>query len=216
MKALYKDRVEAGARLAPRLGHLVMHDPLVLAIPDGGVPIAVAIGRELQAPVDVIVIDTGGGTRMRMDAEARMRSVGRAESMIGQGQSEAWHDIDRAQDELSQATDRLGHHDEMPQVQGRTVIVVDDGLSADTIVHAALRAVRMNGAQRIVLATPFLSRPSADLHESELNQLVALDIPEEYSSASDFYELAAPPDVLEARQMLTDWRTEQQALAPTA
>ncbi|MCK6506051.1 hypothetical protein L6R53_22160 [Myxococcota bacterium] len=201
-----RDRREAGALLARQLGDAAARRPLVLATPDGGVLVALEIARALDAPLHLAVMDSGAGTRHRLEAEARMRSSGGAGSIFDAAGGSGHRAMSRLADELADLTERMGHHDQLPEVDGRAVILVDDGLTADTEVHATLRALRLAGAAWVALATPFLTRATGDLHESELDQLASLWVVEEYGAATDFYVDPTPPGADAVRELLRSWR----------
>ena len=201
-----RDRREAGALLAQRLIDLAARAPLVLATPDGGVPVAMEIASALAAPLELILLDSGGGTRHRLEAEARMRTSGSGSSIFDASGGGGHAAMSRLSGELAELTERLGHHDQLPAVDGRAVILVDDGLSPDTEVHAALRALRMAGASWVALATPFLTRTTADMHDSEVDLLVSLWTVDSYGAATDFYADPTPPGSEAVREMLQAWR----------
>ena len=211
----FRDRDEAGRRLAPQLQHVAADEPIILAIPEGGVPVALAIARVLGAPVDTIVLDSGASTRHRLEAQARMRSRSSADSLFDA--SGGAHRVAQSHvgEDIADITERMSRHDELPAVDGRAVILVDDGLSADTTVHDALRTIRYAGARRVVLATPFLTRSSADLHDSEVDVLIAVQVVDEYGAATDFYEDATPPDAVAVRALLEAWRRDLRSVAVT-
>lgn len=201
-----RDRREAGVLLARQLAGAAARHPLVLAPPDGGVLVALEIARALDAPLHLAELDSAAGTRHRLEAEARMRASGGGGSIFDAAGGAGHRTTSRLSGELAELTERMGHHDQLPEVDGRAVVLVDDGLRADTQVHATLRALRLGGAAWIALATPFLTRASADLHESELDQLASLWIVEEYGAATDFYADPTPPDAAVVRALLQAWR----------
>ena len=212
--APFPDRERAGAQMAARLGDLGPARPLVLAVPDGGVAVALPIARALEAPLALVMVDSGTPTRIRLEAEARMRARGAADLLFDASGGAGRAELHRVEDGLAELTERLGHHDELPPVDGRTVILVDDGLSPDPIVHGALRAIRFAGARSLTLATPFLTRASADLHDSELDRLVALRVVDSYGAATDFYHDPTPPDLEQIRATLEAWRATHPLSTP--
>jgi len=98
-----------------------------------------------------------------------------------------------------------------PDVTNRAVVLIDDSLHPDTAVRAALRAVRWAGAPHVVLATPLLIQSSADLHNAQLDELVALEIPAEYGAASEFYEESETPDLADVQASLRRLRVHAES-----
>lgn len=211
----FRDRMDAALQLAGRAAHLAATRPLVLALTEGGVVVAVTLARALRAPVDIVVLDHGASTRRRMEAEARMRGRAGASVLMDVASGGMRADQRWAGAEMSDLIERLSHHDDLPPVDARAVVLADDGLSPDTDIHATLRALRLAGAATVVLATPFLTRSSADLHESELDELLALQVVEEFGAATDFYQEPGPPSTDQARALLLAWRQERRGASVT-
>lgn len=199
---LFRDRREAGLRLAGRLHHLAGTEPLVLGLSGGGLVVAVVVADALGAGADIVNVHSGDSTRHRLEATSRMRANLRETGFLNAAGGSAMAAQAAADAELAGLEERHAGHAEMPEVLGRTVVLVDDGLHPDTEVHAALRALRLGGAIYVVLATPFLTRASADLHDSETDEIVALAIPDEYGAATEFYADPTPPELPEVQALL--------------
>ncbi len=172
----FRDRAEAGRLLGERLGaYTGRRDVIVLALPRGGVPVAREVARALGAPLDVFLVRklgypgqpelamgaiASGGTRvlneelvreLRLDDEVIERVAEREEVELGRR-------------ERAYRGDRPS-----PELRGRTVVLVDDGLATGATMRAAVAAVRSRGPERIVVAVPtapqntlreFSSRPT--------------------------------------------------------
>jgi putative phosphoribosyl transferase len=158
----FEDRTEAGRRLAEALlGYKETH-PVVLALPRGGVPVAVEVAKALDAPLDLILVRKIGLPRQKelamgavVDGDApitvRNESVIRAAN-IGEKQFNAVRNR-----ELAEIERRRQHYlgtRTRAEIKGRTVIVIDDGIATGATMRAALRALRQREAKQIVLAVP--------------------------------------------------------------
>ncbi|HHP7238554.1 phosphoribosyltransferase [Longibacter sp.] len=165
----YTDRQEAGRHLTRHLARFESRDPLVLALPRGGVPVAFEVARALRAPLDVWVArklgipqqpELGFGAISSGDVtvidEATIRATGLSSTDIQAV-------VSREREELRRRTDRYRSNrtDPADRVPGRHVIVVDDGLATGLTAEAALRSIRGRQPASITLAVPVAASDSA-------------------------------------------------------
>ena len=156
----YADRADAGRVLASRLARRAWRDPLVLALPRGGVPVALEVGRELRAPVDVFVIRKLGHPRQPELGLGAVAEGGepmydpRMLDAVGVGRAELAVVERRERAELDRRVRTYRGGRPAPELAGRDVIVVDDGLATGSTARAALRALAARGPARLVLAVP--------------------------------------------------------------
>lgn len=193
----FQDRRQAGQRLAARLrewsagGALV--DPLVLALPRGGVPVAAEVARALGAPLDVLVArkigvpghpETGIGAIVGDDPPLfDLRAV----EMLGLSEDQLGADVARERTELRRR-ERLHRGDRSaPCIEGRTVIVVDDGLATGAPARAALRHLRRRGPARLILAVPVGAPESAAEMRSEADDVICLHQPPDFRAVGLWY-----------------------------
>ncbi|USQ86412.1 phosphoribosyltransferase [Streptomyces phaeoluteigriseus] len=193
----FQDRRQAGQRLAARLrewsadGALV--DPLVLALPRGGVPVAAEVARALGAPLDILVArkigvpghpETGIGAIVGDDPPLfDLRAV----EMLGLSEERLGPDVARERTELRRR-ERLYRGDRSaPRVEGRTVIVVDDGLATGATARAALRHLRQQGPARLILAVPVGAPESAADMRSEADDVICLHQPPDFRAVGLWY-----------------------------
>lgn len=191
---IFKDREEAGRQLAGRLAHYREEDAVVLALPRGGVPVGYEVARVLGAPLDVFVarkLGAPGQPELAIGAIAPggVRVVN--DRIVRQlGVSEEWIEA-VAEKELEEVKRRMrrfrGERFE-PEVGGRTVILVDDGIATGMTVRAAIQAVREKAPRRIVLAVPVCAGITAEALSSEVDELVCLKIPEDLWAIGFWYE----------------------------
>ncbi len=181
--SIFQDRRDAGCRLAKRLLHYRDENPVVLALPRGGVPVGAEISRALDAPLDIIVarklgapgqpelaigaIAPGG---VRLINERLVRRLGIPEDWIEQ----------TAEKELAEVQRRMRRfRKDRPasQVIDRSVILVDDGIATGMTARAAIQAIHTEEPRRIILAVPVCEKETAEKLSQEIDELVCLEIP---------------------------------------
>ena len=190
------DRRAAGRSLANRLGHLRDAHPVVLALPRGGVPVAFEIARALDAPLDLLFVRKLGapgyeelGIGAVVDGadpqvvlnENVVREVGASPDYIRA----------ETQRQLAEIERRRKHYVGGRQpvtVQGRTVILVDDGIATGGTVRAALAGLRRNRPERLVLAVPVAPTETLDLLAADCDQIVCLAQPRPFHAVGAHYQ----------------------------
>ncbi|MFJ1563019.1 phosphoribosyltransferase family protein [Streptomyces erythrochromogenes] len=190
---LFTDRADAGERLAEAVRHLEGERPVVLGLPRGGVPVAFPVARALGAPLDVIVVrklgvphhrELGFGAigegGVRVISEDIVRS-----SRVTQRDLAAVEHAEEA--ELARQARRFrGDRPRVP-LDGRTVIVVDDGIATGATAAAACRVVRAQGAARVVLAVPVAAPDAVARLRGETDEVVCLSAPRAFRAVGEWY-----------------------------
>jgi putative phosphoribosyl transferase len=189
----FRDRTDAGRRLAAKVAHLRGPDVVVLGLPRGGVPVAFEVAEAMGAPLDVIVVRKLGvpfqpelamgaigedGVRVLNERVLRLAAVpGRDLARV-----EA-----RERAELERRA-RLFRGDRPPRsLAGQTVIVVDDGIATGSTIRAACQVVRARGAARVVVAAP-VAAPDTLRSLGELaDEVVCLDAPAAFDAVGQAY-----------------------------
>lgn len=191
----FRDRVDGGRALGKALlKHRDWQDPVVLALPRGGVPVANEVARELDAPLDILVVRKIGHPRHEEFAMGALASGGvlvmnsQSDSFLGgASRSEVDRIIQREQAELERR-EKLYRGDEPAlSLEGREVILVDDGLATGATMRAAVQAVRQLGPARVTVAVPVGSRESCDALESVADDVVCVRTPEPFQAVSAWY-----------------------------
>ena len=190
---IFRDRREAGVALGAALLGLTGDEPVVLALPRGGVPVAYEIARALHAPLDVLLVRKVGAPGnpelgMGAVAEGGVRVLDRdtiRALMISA--EELDRSIERATAELAGQLQRYRGGRPAIELAGRTAIVVDDGLATGGTANAALRAVRARGARRVVLAVPVGSRQAVERLRPEADEVVCLNVPADLRAVGAWY-----------------------------
>ena len=178
----YRDRKDAGRALASRLEDYRNKDLIVLAIPNGGVPVAVVIAKELGAELHLMIVrklqipdnpEAGFGA-LTSDGflllnQPLIKHLDLSEADILKQKAKALKTIRSRQK-------YFGKHAEPPSLYDRTVVLVDDGLASGFTMEAALRSVKNQGAGQIVIAVPTSSMTAYRRLESQVHKIVCPDL----------------------------------------
>jgi putative phosphoribosyl transferase len=193
---MFKDRTEAGKTLARELRKRAFDKPAVLALPRGGVPVALEIARALAAPLDLVLVRKIGHPLQPELALGAIVDGEHPELVLNEEVAavtpDLAHYLEAAKTTALAEIDRrrkvyLG---ERPQVdmRGRSAIVVDDGIATGATVRAALKALRHQHPKRIVLAVPVAPRDRLESLRREVDEIVCLDTPEPFYAIGSFYK----------------------------
>jgi predicted phosphoribosyltransferase len=191
---MFRDRSEAGRILADRLSpYAGRPDVLVLALPRGGVPVAFEVAQALHAPMDVFVVrklGVPGHEELAMGALATGGvRVLNEDVVVGLGIPEPVIDeVAREEEEELQRRERLYRGDRTaPDVRGRTVILVDDGLATGSTMRAAVAALRQQGPARIVVAVPVGAVETCSELGELADEVVCARMPEPFYAVGLWY-----------------------------
>ncbi|MGW4568725.1 phosphoribosyltransferase [Streptomyces sp. NPDC004561] len=194
----FRDRAEAGRELAGLLSDLHtrgdLADPVVLALPRGGIAVAEPIARALGAPLDVLVVRKIGAPHHQEFAVGALaiddpplfdtRSLDR----LGLTEESLAPVVEREQRELRRRERRYRGDRPPPDLAGRTVIVVDDGLATGATARAALRHVRRREPAQLVLAVPVGAPDSLDLLAAEADMVLCPHRPAGFTAVGQWYD----------------------------
>jgi predicted phosphoribosyltransferase len=188
----FKDRIDAGRQLARKLNGQ-FEQPVVLALPRGGVVLAAEIARALSAPLDLILVRKIGHPynpeyavgAVTADGEAILNSMEAAQLDPGWLKSA----IDRERTEAQRRRQVYLQNRSPISPAGKTAIIVDDGIATGFTMKAAIKALRQQKPAKIVVAVPVMPADTAAELRSEVDDIVALDTPEFYlGSVGAYYD----------------------------
>jgi putative phosphoribosyl transferase len=191
----FASRQDAGRQLARRLKAMAIEDPVILALPRGGVPVAAEVARELNAPLDLVLVRkigapgqpelaaaaiVDGAAPVLVENEEVMRMLGLTSREIGELARPALAEIDRRRLRY------LGGRKPM-DIAGKTAVVVDDGIATGTTARAALKALRGRGPKSLILAVPVASPGALASLRNAADRTVALLEPGDFYAIGPYY-----------------------------
>ena len=192
---IYRDRSDAGRRLAASLAHYA-GDPslLVLGLPRGGVPVAAEVADALGAPLDVYVVRKLGVPGQRELAMGAIGSGGvrvmnervlRAAGVPAEAIEEVIGEEER---ELERRERSLRGERPPPEVEGRTIVLVDDGIATGSTMRAAIAALQARGAGKVVVAVPVAASDTCAELAEDVDEVVCAATPDPVRAISIWYE----------------------------
>lgn len=192
---IFKDRRQAGRFLAKNLLKFRGKQPIVMALPRGGVPVAYEVAHALAAPLDLVLVRKISAPHQPEFAIGAIAEGPTPEPVIDPRLIQA---LEVSEDYLEAATARalaeierrravyLGTRKRV-ELRGRVVIVVDDGIATGATMLAALRAVRKHGPARLVMAVPVAAEGPLEKFRTEADQIECLHVPEVLRAVGHFY-----------------------------
>ena len=191
----FKDRSDAGRRLAKALIRYKDQQPVILALPRGGVPVAAEVAAMLKAPLDLILVRkvgvpfqpelamgavVDGGSPLVVRNEDVIRLAGIAEQEFKAVCDDELAEIERRRQRYLGGRVRIN-------VGGQTAIVIDDGVATGATTRAALRATRMRDPKRLVLAVPVAPSEAIAELRSEADDVICLEDHELFGAIGFYY-----------------------------
>lgn len=205
----FRDRVDAGRALAADLSaYAGRDDVLVLALPRGGVPVGYEVARALGAPLDVFIVrklGVPGHEELAMGAIASGGVRVLNESVVGPlriPESIIDSVAAREQAELERREREYRDGRPAPDVSGRTVILVDDGLATGATMRAAAEALRLQGPARVVVAVPVSAAESCEEFREQVDEIVCTITPSPFYGVGMWYEDFSQTTDAEVRALL--------------
>jgi predicted phosphoribosyltransferase/pimeloyl-ACP methyl ester carboxylesterase len=209
----YLDRHEAGSQLAAELMPFASEQPVVVALPRGGVPVAVEIASALGAPIEFLAvrkIGAPGNPELAVGAVAEDGTAvldPRSAGMLGMTRELLEAKLEQESQELRRRVARYREGQPSIALRGRTAIVVDDGMATGMTELAAVRALRKRGAERIIVAVPVASSDAVAMLEQEADRVISLTVPRRLYGVGMWYRDFAPVSDEEVLALLANART---------
>ena len=192
---MFVNRADAGRKLAAALLRFKNEDPCVLALPRGGVPVAFEVAKALEAPLDLVLVRKIGAPLQPELAVAAVVDGGKpelvvneqivaklriGEDFIAREEARQLREIERRRQLYLAGRDRL-------DVEGKTTIIIDDGIATGATVRAAIYATRRGDPNRIVVATPVAPAATAEALRKEADEVVCLEEHEYFGGVGLYY-----------------------------
>jgi predicted phosphoribosyltransferase len=209
MMALFRDRRDAGRKLAQELKEYANRpDVVVLALPRGGVPVAYEVAKALKAPLDIFLVRklgvpgheelamgaiASGGVRVLNDTVVDALNI--PERLIDAVAEKEQRELERR--ERAYRGDRP-----KPEVRGKTVILVDDGLATGASMRAAVEALRAQDPARIVVAVPTAAPETCEAFEDTVEEVVCAETPQPFFGVGFWYQDFSQTSDEEVRTLL--------------
>jgi len=207
---MFRDRTEAGERLAEALAALDLDDPVVLALPRGGVPVALPVARRLAAPLDLLLVRKIG---LPGDPEVAAGALLEGADPTFNSDILRWHRLTPEDFTAAVASKRaeiaarralwLAGRTPVPR-PGRSLVVVDDGIATGATMRAALLGLRASGAKEILLAVPVAQPEALDALRPLCDRVICLEAPRDFRAVGAHYAAFAQLDDAEVTAMLAN------------
>ncbi|CAN7578463.1 phosphoribosyltransferase [Mesorhizobium amorphae] len=216
---MFRDRQEAGQRLGVELEKLGLHQPVVLALPRGGVPVAVAVAKALKAPLDLVIVRKVGAPGNPELAVAAIVDGNPPDIVLNREIVEAYAlDDDElrvliANERPELERRRLVYRGERPplSITGKTAIIVDDGIATGTTMKVAIRALKRRSPREIVVAIPVAPPDTLAELAQEADQVVCLSQPARFHALGYHYRSFPQLTDDEVTDALVEARQERSA-----
>jgi putative phosphoribosyl transferase len=191
----FRNRMDAGRKLAAALAGYMDQKPIILALPRGGVPVAAEVAAVLNAPLDLVIVRkigvpsqpelamgavVDGGTALVVRNEDVIRLAGIDEAEFNAVRDSELAEIERRREHYLGGRARA-------EITGRTVIVVDDGVATGATTRAGLRATRMRNPKRLVLAVPVAPSDTLAEMRGEADEVVCLEDYPQFGAIGYYY-----------------------------
>ena len=193
---MFQNRKDAGLQLAEKLIHEHFDEPIVLALPRGGVPVAHELAKALNAPLDLLLVKKIG---LPFNPELALGAVVEGQPpqlvinedvrrMTKPPKDYIEQQKNRKLDEIKHLRELYLKDHDAPTLTGRDVIIVDDGVATGATVRAAIKGVKAQNPKRIILAVPVAPPDTIKALTPEVSKLICLESPRAFYAIGNHYE----------------------------
>ena len=206
---MFKNRIDAGQKLADVLDDRGVEADIVLAIPRGGLPVGRAVADALDAPLDIVAarkLGAPGNPELAIGAVASDGTVWLNESMIRDLAVGETYIDERIEEERAAALEKVERYraDRPPlELRGKTVLIVDDGIATGATTIACLRQAKNQGAGRVVLAVPVAPPATVERLTAEADEVICVETPPHFGAVGQFYDSFGQVSDSEAKAYLS-------------
>lgn len=190
---IFQDRQEAGRLLAEELIEYQDEEPIILALPRSGVPVAFPVAQKLKTPLDVLVVRKIGAPNNPEYGIGAIAENGvvvldqRAVSLLGVSEEQLKQLKEKENAELERRVQKYRGGKILPPLKDRLVILVDDGLATGVTAQAAITAVKKEKPRAIIFAAPVCARDSVSKIKNKVKEIVCLHLPTDLRAIGQYY-----------------------------
>jgi putative phosphoribosyl transferase len=212
----FRDRVEAGKKLAEALKEFEGKELVVLGIPRGGVVVANEVAEALGAPLDVVItrkIGAPGEPEYGLGAVTQEGDVvldKRAADAVGATREYLDAQVRQKKEEVRERMERFRGETPYPSLKGKVVIIVDDGIATGSSVEAAVMSVKKRDPREVIVAVPVAPPDTVESLRADGNQVVCLETPGVFFAIGQFYQRFDQVEDSEVRRILAEsWKRQR-------
>jgi len=180
---VFKDRLHAGDLLALRLqDHIIRENAQLLAIPAGGVPVGYAVATRLSIPLDVVIVrkiqipwnpEAGFGA-IAWDGTVVLNEA--LVAQLGLSTELVWRCVSRTQETIRERLEKFRGDKPLPELKNKIVVFIDDGLASGFTMLTAVKSVKKQKPEKVIVAVPTASRSAAELVAPNVDKLICLNV----------------------------------------
>ena len=186
---MFRDRSEAGRLLAEKLRKYQNVPGVLLAVPRGGVPVAYEVAKELNMPLEIVLVKKLGHP---LNKEYAIGAVGLKDMFVipHENVTEFYiqNQVQKIRTRLHEMQKKFMGDKEPQDIEGKTVIIIDDGVATGNTLLATIEILKKQKPKKIVVAAPVVSRSAAHKLTKEADELISLLIPDSFYGVGVFYE----------------------------
>jgi len=186
---MFRDRSEAGRLLAEKLRKYQNVPGVLLAVPRGGVPVAYEVAKELNMPLEIVLVKKLGHP---LNKEYAIGAVGLKDMFVipHENVTEFYiqNQVQKIRTRLHEMQKKFMGDKEPQDIEGKTVIIIDDGVATGNTLLATIEILKKQNPKKIVVAAPVVSRSAAHKLTKEADELISLLIPDSFYGVGVFYE----------------------------
>lgn len=186
---MFKDRIEAGNLLAAQLGVYKLDQGIVLAIPKGGVPLAYVVAKELGFPMDIVFTKKIGHPNNK---EYAIGAASLSDYFViphfDVSEEYIQEEIKVVREKLKFMQDKFMLNHKPENLDGKTVIIVDDGMATGNTVFSTISLIKKQNPAKIIVGVPVASASAIKMISKDVDEVVVLKTPPDFNSVGAFYE----------------------------
>ena len=206
---LFRDRIEAGQRLAKELKNYAKRtNTVILALPRGGVPVAFEIAKTLQLPLDIFLVrklGVPGQEELAMGAIASGNVTVFNEDIVQQFHisPQTIDHIKNEQERILAKRNLLYRNNQPPsKITGKTIILVDDGIATGATIRAAIKAIKQSNCEQLIVAVPIAPESTIHSLKQDVENIICLEKPEPFYAIGNWYQNFPQTSDKEVRTLL--------------